>query len=102
MAASGTPVTADNQRWKERPAQGKWLLTGFWSPGYFLLTVAEEEELESWRNIVSDIAAFWLVNVKGGDGGAHEVVIVGSHLGVNVKCSGIQRNVLCVQSKQGS
>jgi hypothetical protein len=80
MAASGTPIVADNQIWKERPAQGKWLLTGFGSPGYFLLAIAEEEELESWGNIVSDVAAFWLVNVKGGDGSAHEMVIIGSHL----------------------
>ena len=65
------------------------MLTGFGSPGYFLLAVAEEEELESWRNIVSDIAAFWLVDVKSGDGGAHEMIIVGSHLGVDVRCSGV-------------
>jgi len=30
-------------------------LTGFGGPGYFLLAVAEEEELESCGDIVSDV-----------------------------------------------
>ena len=63
------------------------MLTGFGSPGYFLLAIAEKEELESWRNIVSDIVVLCFVGVESGDRGAHKVVVIRCHLEVDVKCS---------------
>jgi hypothetical protein len=62
-------------------------LTGFGCPGYFLFAVAEEEEFKSWGDIVSDVAVVCFVDCEGGDGCAHEVVVVGGHLEVDVKCN---------------
>jgi hypothetical protein len=88
-AASGTP--AEEMARSERDGQigqgGK--LTGFGCPGYFLFAVAEEEELESCRDIVSDVAVVCFVDCECGDGCAHEVVVVGGHLEVDMKCSEI-------------
>jgi hypothetical protein len=77
-AASGTPGESRRQRregWKEG---GK--VTGFGCPGYFLFAVAEKEEFESWRDIVSDVVVVCFVDCEGGDGGAHEVVVIRCHL----------------------
>ena len=63
------------------------MLTGFGSPGHLLLAIAEEEELESWGNIISDIVVLCFVGVESGDGGAHEMVVIRCHLDVDVKCS---------------
>lgn len=37
-------------------------LTGFGGPGDFLFAVAEEEELESCGDIVSDVVVGWFVD----------------------------------------
>jgi hypothetical protein len=65
---------------REGGREGKTKLTGFGCPGYFLFAVAEEEELESWGNIVSDVVVVCFVDCEGGDGGAHEVVVIRCHL----------------------
>lgn len=53
----------DSQRRKERSAREvSKQLTSFGGPGDFLFTVAEEEELESCGDIVSDVVVGWFVD----------------------------------------
>jgi hypothetical protein len=83
-------VESRHQRGSRKGGREEAKLTGFGCPGYFLFAVAEEEELESWGHIVSDVVVVCFVDCEGGDGGAHEVVVVGCHLeggcGSAVKC----------------
>lgn len=79
-AASGTPVKGVLGEMMYEVVEQRIDLTGLGSPGYFLLAIAEEKELESWRDIVSNVAMVCLVLREVSDRSAVEVVIGRSHV----------------------
>ena len=79
-AASGTPVKGVLEEMMHEVVEQRIDLTGLGSPGYFLLAIAKEKELESWRDIVSNVAMVCLVLREVSDRSAVEVVIGRSHV----------------------